>query len=328
MKFKMSLLLLFIFYGAIYSWPKKMIITVPVADLRNERSDVTDFSHTKYDTAQLTQLIFGENVIAYEEVDGYLKVSAVDQEVYDFGKSEFIECPGWIRSEQALEVEDFFNHNLIVKEPSAIIWDDEKSEEIIKIYLGTELSGAIGDGGFFDVIFPAGKGRIKNNQVLYLDDFNLDEESLRLEICNVAKLFLSNPYTWGGRSIHDELLESKGQLTGVDCSNLVSLSYKVCGMKIPRNSFSQHKKSRSINSGKELKPADLVFTAQWKLSALGYKVGHVMIYLGDDCFIESIGGKIRKVMLTTGKDRFGKSVVELNNDDKTNLGKVYFGTFF
>ena len=56
-----------------------------------------------------------------------------------------------------------------------------------------------------------------------------------------------------------------------------------------------------------------------------------MIYIGDDNFIEAKGNfegeKIRKVVLTTGKERLGKSVKNLKSGSKVIEGIVFFGSF-
>jgi len=325
-RLRIVLILLLAFSGSLFSWPKKMVIIVPVADLRSECSVVTDLSHSKFDRKQYSQLLFGEKIIADKEVDGWLYVSAIDQEVYDNDKKDFIGCPGWIRSDQAVEVKNFSDYNLVVRDKSAAIWHESENEEIIRVLLGAELNGEIGEDDFFYVDLPEGKGRIKKSSVINFEDFDTDGISLRSSICTIATLFLSGPYTWGGRSIYDELLEKQGQLTGVDCSNLVALCYKICGMKIPRNTNSQYKKCTVLDFGKDLKPADLVFVASE--GPLGYKIDHVMLYVGNDCFIESICGKIMKVVNSTGKERFGRSVRQLSHGDITDCGKVYLGTFF
>jgi hypothetical protein len=316
---------LFIFFGSLYPWPKNMVVIVPVADLRNERSTATDLSHSKMDNKQLSQLVFGEKIIANKEVDGYLHISAIGQQIYNKDKKDFIGCPGWIRADQAIEVDDFLDYNLVVKEPCARIFY-ESEEEMIRVLLGTRLFGEIGENNFFDVVLPVGNGRIKKSCVLCYETLDIEEENLRNAICKTAELFLDGPYTWGGRSIYDEELEQGGQLTGVDCSNLVALCYKVHGMDVPRNTRSQHEKCDIFEFGKQLKPADVVFTA--KKSLLGYyKIGHVMLYIGDDQFIEAVGGKIREVVKTTGKERFGQPVDELEYGAITDYGKVYFGSF-
>ena len=60
----------------------------------------------------------------------------------------------------------------------------------------------------------------------------------------------------------------------------------------------------------------------------GYKVGHVMLYIGGDKFIEAVGGEIQKVVRSTGQERFGTNITELKNGSVTNCGKIYLGTFF
>jgi hypothetical protein len=318
--FRLLAYFLFISVTGLYSWPKKMIVTVPVADLRADKSDVDDLSHSKPDMKQLSQLLFGEQIIAKEEKDGYLHISAIGQQVYNKEMDCFIGCPGWIKAGQAIEVKDFYDYDFVVKGQSVLVADKSEEEKFLKILLGTRFcKKLLEDRGYKNIEIDS----LKN--ILCYENLDLDEESLRKAIVETAKLFLDGPYTWGGRSIYDKDLEDQGQLTGADCSNLVALCYKVYGIDIPRNTRSQHKKCKKIELGSDLKPGDLVFIARKKL--LFFKIGHVMLYIGNDEFIEAVGGDIRKVVKIKGADRFGKPVSQLKDGDITDYGKVYFGSF-
>lgn len=227
-----------------------------------------------------------------------------------------------IKSNQAIKIEEFQEYNLAVKVPCAEIITEGKP---IKVLLGTRLKGVFKWEESFVINLPGKIGTIAASAVVCYD--TLKDEDLRSGICKVAEHFIGGLYTWGGRSIYDEELEKEGQLTGVDCSNLVALCYKVHGIDIPRNTRSQHKSEdcKKIELGVELKSADVVFTARERFGK--YWIGHVMLYIGNDTFIESAGRDIREVVKVTGKERFGKSIKELKNGDVTDYGKVYFGSF-
>ncbi len=335
----LSLFLIFITCFSLYS--KKFIVTVPVADLRNKKSITTDLGHLECDRAQLSQLCFGEQIELDSEVsskvsnkeDKYLYVSSSDQLVYDKRLNKIIPCPGWIRSDQAIFVENFLDYNLVVKNKDAIVFASDKKTELLRVLLGTRFFGVISEDNFINILIPSNSkvngyisGFIKKSDVFLYKDLSREEEDIRDLICQTAENFLGGSYTWGGRSIYDQELESTGQLTGVDCSNLVALCYKVLGINIPRNTTTQNMVCQKLLSGKELKPADVLFTAKKQL-LIGYKITHVMLYIGNNQFIHATceDGAVKKETCT---DYFGCELSELNNCDITRRGKVFLGSFF
>ena len=114
--------------------------------------------------------------------------------------------------------------------------------------------------------------------------------------------------------------KEKKQLTGVDCSGLVNLCYRVHGIVLPRNSKSQYQKSKKIVS--HPRPADLLFLARKKSAQ---DIFHVMLYLGNDQLIEARGADVRKVRMTTGKKCFGKPIHKLKSGDRVGRGYIFFG---
>jgi len=107
-----------------------------------------------------------------------------------------------------------------------------------------------------------------------------------------AKKFLKAPYLWGGKSSPVE-----NRVSSVDCSGLVHLLYRGQGVLIPRDAHDQYLASRPT-SLQALQVGDLLFT-----SALHSKrITHVLIYLGEDCFMEATEsfGCVQKV--TLGKE--------------------------
>jgi cell wall-associated NlpC family hydrolase len=187
------------------------------------------------------------------------------------------------------------------------------------------------------------------------------ETILRKSIVDTAKIFLGVPYIWGGRSIsvadsEERIADSVKQktedrrqktrvsvntkhnaqstvlkrstlhaprsaLTGVDCSGLTNLVYRVNNIDIPRDAYDQWVVAENITHN-QLKPADLLF-----VSTEGRKdqITHVMLYIGGARFVEASepGSPVR---ITTFKEKFGIDLTKLSNQDFViNNKQIYFG---
>ncbi len=95
---------------------------------------------------------------------------------------------------------------------------------------------------------------------------------LRFELVKTAKRFIGVPYRWGGE-------DSKN---GFDCSGLTMVSYRLNGLKLPRNSRAQYRAGQAVKK-RDLRQGDLVFFA----TKGGTRVTHVGMYVGDGKFIHA-----------------------------------------
>ncbi len=111
--------------------------------------------------------------------------------------------------------------------------------------------------------------------------------NLQESIVETARRFLGIPYRWGGASVRD----------GFDCSGLTMTVYRLNGLELPRNAYSQYHAGTPV-AGHALEPGDLVFFATGK----SHRISHVGIYTGDGRFIHAPGrGKrIRTASLSNG----------------------------
>ena len=308
-----------------------MVVKAPVVDLRHRPESRKKLSLKKNDWHQTSQLLCGDKVYAFDKdkTGKWLRIGAVDQKIFSKGKWPWLH--GWIRADQVVSVDRFPKYNLVVKEPWARIRVSRFNNKWV--LMGTPLKGVRKDKDRWDVTIPGEDGS-KDVTGYIFNDFvhelsklkELDEPSLRFSIVQTAQKFKGSPYLWGGMSFYKRRLRKcDKQLTGVDCSGLAHLCYKVNGICIPRNSVSQYKSEKCKKLLSNPKPGDLVFLANGKDPS---KISHVIIYMGSDRLVEARGSDVREVVEVTGKERFGKPVYELKKEDKTKDGHfIYFGSY-
>lgn len=99
---------------------------------------------------------------------------------------------------------------------------------------------------------------------------------LRESITLTAKEFLNIPYLWAGKSFF-----------GVDCSGIVQLTFKIHGIKLPRDSYQQGEIGHALTFVEESQPGDLAFFQNSE-----GKIVHVGIMLENQKIIHA-SGKVR-----------------------------------
>lgn len=141
---------------------------------------------------------------------------------------------------------------------------------------------------------PAGKGRlrawlaggrlalVRRSDCVPFPPAVRNETALRRSMLSAARQFLGDKYFWGGRSCH-----------GPDCSGLVDLACRTCGLDQPRNADDQWRLSPP-RRWRDLLPGDLIFS-----SARGRprEIDHVMFYTGRGRLLEATGesGDVREI---------------------------------
>ncbi|MBL4624467.1 MAG: C40 family peptidase [Flavobacteriales bacterium] len=209
----------------------------------------------------VTQVLFGEHYKITEERAKWCKIrSAYDK----------YEC--WIDKKQSFEIsaDDYkkietYSELTFCSDLSQPVQNLE-SKEIIPIVLGCSL--------------PLTK---RNNQFTIADtDFVYIGVALRLKGINRQKLveyanmYLNSPYLWGGKTPF-----------GIDCSGLVQMVYRLCGVKLPRDASQQAALGTTLSFIEEAEEGDLAFFDNNEGD-----INHVGIILKDNYIIHA-SGKVR-----------------------------------
>jgi cell wall-associated NlpC family hydrolase len=120
----------------------------------------------------------------------------------------------------------------------------------------------------------------------------------------------------------DRLRTVSGVATGVDCSSLTHLAYRVNWLNIPRDAHDQWSASTHITCD-TLCPADLIFVSAEDTHD---KITHVMMYLAGEEFIEALEtGSV--VTVNTFKNKFGITLRDAAQQGFiVNRRKMYFGS--
>lgn len=297
-----------------------LIVIVPIVNLRKEPVEAS--AQYVYDDLQETQLLYNEALLYKDEKEDWYCVEAVEQKKVT-PQGNWQGYPGWIKKESVKPIDAEPTFNGVVKHAQAIILKNPPGdgESLFTISIGTRL--VIEDEGNDDyhktTLSDGQKGWIKK------DDVNIpapvmNRGSLRKNIIETAKLFLSMPYLWGGRSTYVPTAESV--VTGVDCSSLTNLVYRVNWLDIPRDAHDQWSTSKQIVYD-ALEPADLIFVSAEEVHD---KITHVMMYLAGEEFIEALEtGSV--VTTNTFKNKFGLPLHEAAEQDFiVNKRKIYFGS--
>ena len=287
----------------------------------------------EYDDLQETQLLLNEVLLYRGENDEWYQVEAIEQS--DFTPEALWRgYPGWVRKSDVREVKKVKRNTIVIKGKGAYVYTepDQASKTIMTVSMGTRFH-ATGEimGGFCQVSLPkGGNGWVVKRNTRDMAR-KIDEKQLRRRIVSTAKLFLGVPYLWGGRSIKSEVRSKRSEVrknsklagiaSGVDCSGLTNLVFRANNIDIPRNAHVQWMVTPKITQ-EAMQPGDLIFVSNQDEF---YKISHVMIYLGEEEFIEALEtGTIVKI--NSFRDKFGKTLVELAKQDLViENKKIYCG---
>lgn len=281
----------------------------PVVDVRQKPVDCAE--KNIHDDLEETQVLYNEPLLYKGENEEWYLAEAVEQDEFSH-HGVWEGYPGWVRKASVKPVANVLEYNSVVKNKAVPIYSapDASGSVLITVSAGSRFKITGEKSQYYEVCLPDNAaGWIKKDDLSKFEA-KLSSAEIRNNIVSAAYVFLGAPYYWGGRSV-----------SGVDCSGLTSLAYRLNNIPIPRDAQEQWMISEKI-SPERLKTADLIF-----ISAKDnfFKITHVMLYLEGERFIEASGtGNV--VGIKTFREKLGVNLSELIMRDFIVEGKkIYFG---
>jgi cell wall-associated NlpC family hydrolase len=183
-------------------------------------------SGPSHKTEMLSQILFGEKYSVIDKAGSWLKIETV-----------FDKYTGWIDTGHMQHSPDESSVAGHVLNRSLLCYKNDKSKMIL------EAGCEVFNPDFDKKIFFAGK-----NQYTTGSDFSNGFVSTNDSLADLAMKFINSPYIWGGRIP-----------SGIDCSGLTQLIYKIKGIPIPRDSWKQAETGKVVDFIDQAEPGDLVF---------------------------------------------------------------------
>lgn len=187
-----------------------------------------------------TQLLFGDMFEVFERNAGYA-----------FGQSVYDGYCGYVR-EDLLGDPHVATHWVV--SPATHIYPGPNMKFMTRgaLYFGSEVTVDAVEGKW---------ARLQDGT--YVPKVHLVPTEARLQDpVAVADLFLGTPYLWGGSTRY-----------GIDCSGLVQIAYRSCGMDCPRDSDMQENEMGELIDLADVQRGDLLF---WK-GHVGFTSSEAMV---------------------------------------------------
>jgi gamma-D-glutamyl-L-lysine dipeptidyl-peptidase len=271
------------------------------------------------DPFQETQVIYGETVRVLRTDGPWALIEAIEQPEFTHNQ-KWEGYPGWIAQGALVPKPGDWTPNAVVSVLYAKLHDEPSDRSsFVEAPLGARLQVVSEKSPWARVRRPGKEdGWVRTKDLRRFSDMPKGEGALRRAVLKTARLFQEEPYYWGGRVSHrPDMVERP---TGVDCSALVNLAYRVNGVDVPRDSHEQYLRSRPIIRS-ELKPGDLVFLAK---TASPNRIVHVMLWAGNDRVVEAVH-EYNVVRVVTVSEKLGKPLVDIFPLEAVGDRFVYFG---
>jgi cell wall-associated NlpC family hydrolase len=199
----------------------------------------------------LSQVLFGEKYIIVDQSAKWIKI-----------KTLFDDYTGWIDLDHIQHSESKDDKIGFVLTKSLLCHKPDNTKIVL------EPGCEIYEPNFKLNTFSAGQSHFAASH-----DFDKTFIKSTDSLTDTALRFINSPYIWGGRIP-----------SGIDCSGLTQLVYKIHGIKIPRDSWQQSETGETITFIDESRPGDLVFFDNER-----GKISHVGMILASGLIIHASG---------------------------------------
>jgi len=199
----------------------------------------------------LSQVLFGEKYTITDKAGSWIKIRTL-----------FDNYSGWVDT-------DHLRHRPVVDDMPGFVLN--RSVECFRednTRMSLEAGCEIYNPDFNSGTFTLGDSKYKAG-----DNFNENCIKIQEKLSDTALKFINSPYLWGGRIP-----------SGIDCSGLVQLVYKIHGKALPRDSSDQAEAGNIIEFIDDTKPGDLVFFDNER-----GKISHVGMILSKGLVIHASG---------------------------------------
>ncbi len=212
-----------------------------------------------HNAEMVSQLLFGETYSVTSYANNWLKIQI-----------HFDDYTGFISQNQHLPITTQWLNKINSTQrwyAAEMMQTVTNHDTTFPILIGSELHE------FDGINFKMGKDRfVYSGNTLPGNGEYRQQEYIK----KISKKFLNAPYLWGGRSPF-----------GIDCSGLVQVVYKICGVPLPRDAYQQAEMGTTINFIPEAQTGDLCFFDNNE-----GKIVHVGILLPEQRIMHA-SGKVR-----------------------------------
>jgi cell wall-associated NlpC family hydrolase len=199
----------------------------------------------------LSQVLFGEKYTVTDKSGKWIKVRTL-----------FDNYQGWIDLDHLQQSETGEEEKSHVIGHNLVCYRNDKSRLVL------EPGCEIYNPDFKSRTFAAGRSIYTTGE-----DFSASLIASKESVTETAVRFINAPYIWGGRIP-----------SGIDCSGLTQLVYKIHGRMIPRDSWQQAEVGETVSFLEQARAGDLVFFD----NELG-KITHVGMLLASGLVIHASG---------------------------------------